>query len=73
MIVNVSFMQNPRDYLRLTSAEVLSLKLHHINIQQLGDFGGRTMQLIPVIKQKTSDRLIANCGALRNPGNLQPS
>ena len=71
MIVSVSFMQYPGDYLRHTSAEVLSFELHPINIQQLGDFGGRTPQLISVIKQTTSDRLIANCGAVGNPCNLQ--
>jgi hypothetical protein len=59
------------DYLRQTSAEVISLKLHPINIQQLGDFGGCTPELIPVIKQTTSDRLIANRRAVGNPCNLQ--
>jgi len=63
---------NPGDYLRQTSADILSLELHPINIHQLGDFGGRTSQLIPVIKQATSDRLIANCGTVGNPCNLQP-
>jgi hypothetical protein len=66
MIVSVSFMQYPRDYLRQTSADVLSLELKPINIQQLGDFGGCTPQLIPVIKQVTSNPLIANCGAVGN-------
>jgi hypothetical protein len=72
MIVSVSFLSYPGDYLRQTSADVLSLELHPINIQQLGDFGGRTLQLIPVIKQTTSDRLIANCGVVGNPSNLHP-
>jgi len=32
MIVSVSFMLYPRDYLRQTSADVRSLELHPINI-----------------------------------------
>jgi len=72
IIVSVSLMEYPGDYLRQTSADILSLELHAINIQQLGDFGGRTPQLIPVIKQTISDRLIANCGAVGNPCNLHP-
>jgi len=72
MIVSVSFIYYPGDYLRQTSADVLSLELHPLNIQQLGDFGGRTPQLIRVIKQATSDRPIANCGAVGNPCNLHP-
>jgi len=43
-----------------------------MNIKQLGDSGGRTPQLIAVDKQTTSDRLIANCGVVGNPCNLQP-
>ena len=72
MIVSVIFMSYPGDYLRQTSADVLSLELHPINIHQLGDFGGRTPQLIPVIQQATLDRLIANSGAVGNPCNLHP-
>ena len=72
LIVNVSFMYYPRDYLRQTSADVLSLEPHPINIHQLGDFGGRTPQLIPFITQTTSDRLIAHCGAVGNSCNLHP-
>jgi hypothetical protein len=55
MIVSISFMSYPGDYLRPTSANILSLEQHPINILQLGDFGGCTPQLIPVIKQPTSD------------------
>jgi len=55
MIVSVSFIYYPGDYFRQTSADVLSLELHPMNIQQLGDFGGRTPQLILVITQATSD------------------
>jgi hypothetical protein len=58
--------------LRQTSADVLSLKPDPINIEQLGDSGGHTRQLILVNKQTTSDRLIANCGVVGNFGNLQP-
>jgi len=72
MIVSVRFMKYAGNNLRRSSADVLSLELHPINIQQLGDFGCYTLQLIPGIKQTTSDRLIANCGAVGNPCNLQP-
>jgi hypothetical protein len=72
MIVSVSFMKYPVDYLRQTSADVLSPELHPINIQQLGDFGSRTLQVIPDITQTTSNRLIANCRAVGNPCKLQP-
>jgi hypothetical protein len=36
--------------LRQTSADILWLELHRINIQQLGDFSIHTLQLIPVVK-----------------------
>jgi hypothetical protein len=72
MIVCVSFIQYHGDYLSQTSAQILSFKLHPINIQQLHHFCGRTPQMICVIKLATSDRLITNCGALGNPCNLQP-
>jgi len=65
-------MKYAGNYLRQTSADVLARELHPVNIQQIGDFGGRTPQLILVIKQTTSDRLIANCGAVGHPCNLQP-
>jgi hypothetical protein len=42
MIVRVVFMLYPIDYLRQTSADILSLELHRINIQQLTDSGGLT-------------------------------
>jgi len=42
MIVSVIFMLYPGDYLRQTSADVLSFELHPINIQQLSDSGGLT-------------------------------
>jgi len=32
MMVSVIFMQSPRESLRQTSADVLSLKQHHINL-----------------------------------------
>jgi hypothetical protein len=72
MIVSVSFIEYPGDYLRKTSADVLSLELYHIKIHQISDFGGRTTQLIPVIKQATLDRLITNCVAVGKPCNLHP-
>jgi hypothetical protein len=73
MIVRVSLLSYPWDYLRETSAGVLLLELHPIHIQPLGDFGGRPTQLIPVIKWTTSDRLITNCGVVGNRCNFQPS
>jgi hypothetical protein len=72
MIVSVIFTEYGGDYLRQTSADVLSLKLHDIHIEQLRDSSGRTPQSIPGNKPTTSDRLIANCGAVGIPCNLQP-
>jgi hypothetical protein len=40
--VSVIFMYYPGDYLRQTSADVLSLELHHINIEQLSDSSSLT-------------------------------
>jgi hypothetical protein len=50
MIVSISFMSFTGDYLRQTSADILWLELHRINIQQLGDFSIHTLQLIQVVK-----------------------
>ena len=72
LIVSVIFIQYPRDYLRQTSADFLSLELHPIHFMRLGDSGGRTPQFINVTKQTTSDRLIASCGAVGNHCRLQP-
>jgi len=71
-IFSVIFIQYPRDYLRQTSADVLSLELHHMYFARLGDSGSRAPQFIHGTKQTTSDRLIANCGAVGNPCKLQP-
>jgi len=72
MIVSASFMYYPVDYVRHTSADIVSLKLHPNNVRQLGDFGGHTPQLISVIKHTTSDRLFAHCGAVGNRCNVHP-
>jgi len=72
LIVSVIFMQYPRDYSRQTSADVLSLELHLIYFTRLGNSGGHTPQFILVTRQTTSDRLIADCGAVGNPCKLQP-
>jgi len=69
-IIKVSFMCYPGDYLRQTSANILSLEEWPIYIWQQWDFGSCTVQLIPGNKH-TSDRLIANRGMLGNPCNLQ--
>jgi hypothetical protein len=45
IIVNISFMCYPGDYLRQTSADVLSLELHPLDLRQLGNFSGCTPQL----------------------------
>ena len=70
MIVGVMFMYYSGDYLRQTSADVLSIDQNAMNISQLADSGSRTPQVIPVNKQTTSDRLIANCPVVGNPWNL---
>jgi hypothetical protein len=72
LIVSVIFMYYPGDDVRQTSADVLSLELHRIFVTRLGDSGSRTSPCILVTKQTTSDRLIANCGAVGNPCKLQP-
>jgi len=72
MIVIVIFMQYPWDHLRQTSADVLSLEQHPMNISRVGNSGGRTPQFITVTKHTTSDRLIANCWVVGTPCNLQP-
>jgi len=72
MIVCITFMLYPRDNLRQTSAAVRSLELHPINIKDLGDSGGLTLQCIPFNKQTISDRLFVICGVVGNPCNLQP-
>ena len=72
LIVSLIFMQYPREYLRETSADILSLEVHPVYVTRFGDSGGRTPQCILVTKQKTLDRLIANCGAVGNPCKLQP-
>jgi len=72
LIVSVIFIEYPGDYLRQTSADVLSLEPLPMYFTRLGDSGGRTPQFIHLTKQTTSDRLIANCGAVGNPCKLQP-
>jgi len=72
MIDSIVFMYFPGEYLRQTSADVLSLEQHPINIYQLGNSGSRTQKFIPVTKQTSSDRLFANCRVVGNPCNLQP-
>ena len=71
LIVNVSFINYPRDFLRQTSADVLTLKQWPICSRQSCDFSCYTPQFIPANKQPTTDRHIAHLGAVGNPCNLQ--
>jgi len=67
----VSFMKYPRDFLRQTSADIVSLKDFPVYIWQSGDFGCGTLLFIPVQKHKTSDWLTTNRGTVGNPCNIQ--
>jgi len=54
-IISVGFFYYPGDFLRQTSADILSLEEHPISIYQSSDFGCRTPILIPGNKQPTLD------------------
>jgi len=69
-IVSLSFRHYPRDLLRQTSADILSLEECHIYIWQSSYFGYCTAQSIHGKKYTTLDRLIANCKMVGNPRNL---
>jgi len=71
LIVNISFMNYPRNSLRQTSADVHSVEYWPINGWQSCDLGCCTAQFIPVNKQTTTDQHIAHLGAVGNPCNLQ--
>jgi len=55
LIVSVSFMYYPGNFLRQTSANMLSLEECPILILRLFNFGCRTQQFIPGNKLTTSD------------------
>jgi len=57
MIISVYFIQDPRDVLRQTSANLLSEEECTIFISQRWDFSGRSLWFIPVKTHTTSDRL----------------
>jgi len=71
LIVRVSFMHYPGDYLRQTSADVLSLQQCLIYSWRSCDFGCCTRQCLAVDTQTSSDRLIAHIRVVGNPCNLQ--
>jgi len=71
LIVSICFMYYPRDYLRQTSADILSLRECTIYIWQSWDFGCHKPQLISGNKKTTLDRLIVNHWTGRNVCNLQ--
>jgi len=71
LIVSISLMWYPGDYLRPRSADVLSLKQCPIHSWQSCNFCCRRPQFITANKQTTLYRLIAHLGAVRNPCNLQ--
>jgi len=72
LIVSVSLMYYHGDFLRHTSADILSLQECPIYIRQSCDFGCQTAQLIPGNTLPTSDRLIVSHGTVGNLCNLQP-
>jgi hypothetical protein len=52
MIVSIIFMHYAEDYLRQTSVAVRYIEFDPINIEQLGDDGGRKLPLNPTDNQK---------------------
>jgi len=71
LIVSVSFMYDPGDYMRHTSPDVISVEECPFYILPTWDFGCLADPFIPVNKQTTSVRLTANCRTVWNPCNLQ--
>jgi hypothetical protein len=69
-IVSISFVHYPRDNLRQTSADILSLEQCPIYSWQSCDLGWHTPWVIPVNKHTTSDWLIAHLRAGDNPCNF---
>jgi len=57
--------------MRETPPDFISHEANAVRIRQSWDFGGRKPLLILVNKQTSLDWLIANCGMVRNPWNLQ--
>jgi len=68
---SVSFIYDPWDFLRQTSPDVLSREAYPVYISQSWDFEGPEPLSILLNTQTTSDRLIANRGTVRIPGNVQ--
>jgi len=67
LIVSISFMYHPGDYLRHTSADILSPEQCLMYSWQSCDVSCHTPQFIPINDQITSDWLIAHHGGVRNP------
>ena len=72
MIVSVSVMYYPRDFLKQTSADIHFLEESPIYMKQLCAFGSRTPQCLPDNKLTTSDWGIVSRGTVGNPCKLQP-
>jgi len=70
LIVSVSLMYYPRDSLRKSSADFISLHQCPIHSWQSCDFGCCSLQVIPGNKQTTSAIHIAHLGAVGSPCNL---
>jgi len=71
-IASVRFQLFAGDYLRQTSADVTSLEYCPIDIWQSCDLGCPTPQFPHVNKQVRMDGLVAHCGVVGNPCNVQP-
>jgi len=71
LIVSISFMYYPRDYLRQTLAEILFLEQCSIYSWQSCDIGNCTTQLITANKQIPTDQHVAHLVAVGNTCNLQ--
>ena len=71
LIVSLSFMNCPSDSLRKTSADALSFEQCPISRRQSSNFGCRTPQCIPVLKQPTIDGHSAHLRGVGNHFNFQ--
>jgi len=68
---SLCFMEDPRDVLRQTSPDIISIEELSLYILQTWDFSSCSPQIIPLNTQTSSDQLTANRGLIRHLCNLQ--
>jgi len=71
LMFSICLIQDPGDFLKESSADVLSIKRCAVYISQTRDYGDRSNWLITVNKHTTTDWLGANCRSVGNPCNRQ--